>query len=87
MIYWRIKQPGKSWANWSDGTAGDVDEAKIDAIGSLMDDDGELRDFAKGPPGIAVEMWNCIDIDDFRIDQKAIDEFNGAAVQWRLTLS
>lgn len=66
MIYWRIRQPGKSWRNWSDGVADDEDEAQVDAMSSVLDDDTcELLPWAQG--GVSVEMWRCVDIEDFKI--------------------
>lgn len=67
MIYWRIQQPGKSWATWSDGTAADEDEAKTDALMSVMDNDTcQLHPWAQS---VRVEMWRMVDIEDYRINE------------------
>jgi hypothetical protein len=65
MIYWRIKQPGKSWRNWAEGTAEDVEQAQVDAMDSVLDDNNQLEPWAQG--GVNVEMWRCTDIEDFVI--------------------
>jgi hypothetical protein len=68
LIYWKITSPRKSWDTWSDGTAADEDEARVDAIGSVMDDNGKLLDWALR--GVSVQMWRCIDIEDYKIDEE-----------------
>lgn len=67
MIYWRIRQPGKSWRDWSNGVAGSVDEAKFDAIDSVIDEPWAAS-------GVTVEMWRCIDIDDVHIKPEELKQ-------------
>lgn len=73
MIYWSIGMPGKSWRIWDDGTAGDVEEAKLDAIASLLDEDNRLDERFKN--GVTVRMWECVDIDDFKVDKPTVEKF------------
>lgn len=65
MIYWRIRQPGKSWRNWSDGVADHIDEAQVEAMYSVLDENEQLLPWAQG--GVTVEMFDMVDIDDWRI--------------------
>lgn len=76
MIYWRIKQPGKSWRNWSDGIADDVKEARESAIESLMSYDDQVPAWAE--MGVNIEMYQMTDIDDVRLTAKEMREHWGA---------
>lgn len=73
MIYWRIKHPGKSWRVWDDGTSDDEDEAKVDALYSVLDDDNQLREEFRS--GATVEMFECIDMDDLKITPELVKSF------------
>jgi hypothetical protein len=73
MIYWEIKQPGKSWRTWSSGTASDIGEAQVDAMFSVMDDDNQLLPWTEG--GVNVQMWECVDTDDWEITKERAKKF------------
>lgn len=64
-IYWRIRQPGKSWSNWADGVADHVDEAQVEAMSSVLDENHQLLPWAAN--GVTVEMSRLMDIDDWTI--------------------
>lgn len=72
-IYWHIKNPNTSWRVWSDGVSDNVDEAKVDAMLSVLDDDNQLLPWAKG--GVSVQMWRLTDIEDFKIDESNAETF------------
>lgn len=69
VIYWRIRQPGKSWNYWADGTADSLEEAQQDATYSVMED-GQLLPWALGA---VVHMWECREIQDFHITEAVND--------------
>lgn len=72
-IYWKIRQPGKSWSTWSDGTAESVDEAQRDAIMSLIDD--ETNQLYPWAHNVRVEMWRLVSIDDYRVTEAHAQAF------------
>lgn len=72
-IYWEIKRAAKPWQIWSSGVADDVEDAQVEAMSSVLDENKQLMDFAAG--GIDVQMYRMVDIEDFKITQENAETF------------
>lgn len=73
MIYWVINHPKDSWKVWASGTAEDINEASVEAVDSVLDINNKL--LPQFAAGVNVQMYKCIDLDDFFIDKSVVSSY------------